>query len=181
MRTQQQRAADKLAKEQRTRDVMQLRVAGASMPEIARQLNLSVSTVHSHISKALDALAKADQAQTARLRAMSMQRLDRLLMACWTKATAGDMKAVREARFLVIAQGKLLGLEAPVKIAHTDPTGEIERSPQDWIMPVPPEMDPQAWATSTQAMLRDREAAAERLVEEVLANAGRLAPVAPPE
>lgn len=174
------REAQRLQADQRRREVLSLRVGGASIGEIAQALQLSKSTVHSHLVKALDELAKADMANTARLRALSMQRFDRLIMAVWPKAIAGtDMKAVREARSLVTAQAKLLGLEAPIKIAHTDPTGEIERSPQDWIMPVPPERDPHEWAAETQRMLQGREAMADKLVEDLLGAASRAALPAP--
>lgn len=168
------REAERLQAEQRRRECLALRVGGASMAEIAQALNLSKSTVHGHIKRALDDLAKTDRDATARYRALNLQRLDKLLMAIWPTATSGkDVKATREARNLVVAQGKLLGLEAPVKIAHTDPTGEIERSPADWIMPVPPERDPHEWAAETQAMLRNREAQADLMVEELLGAASK--------
>ena len=55
----------------------------------------------------------------------------------------------------------------PPKITHTDPTGDIERSPADWIMPMPPERDPHEWAAETAKMLSEREAVADRLVEQL--------------
>lgn len=169
-----QREAARLQAEQRRRECLALRVGGASIGEIAQALNLSKSTVHGHVKRALTDLAKADQDATARYRALNLQRLDKLLMAIWPSATTGkDIKATREARNLVVAQGKLLGLEAPVKIAHTDPTGEIERSPADWIMPMPPERDPHEWAAETRAMLQSREAVADKLVEELLGAASK--------
>lgn len=170
-----QRAAQQLEVAERRREVLALRVGGASMEEIGRALNLSKSTVKSHIDKALAELAKADLEQTARYRALNLQRLERLLRATWVKATADapDPKLVREARSLIIAMNRLLGLEAPLKVAHTDPTGEHERNPADWYVPMPPERNPHEWAAETQAMLRDREATADRLVEELLGAAAQ--------
>lgn len=166
--------ATRLQAEQRRRECLALRVGGASMAEIAQALNLSKSTVHGHIKRALDDLAKADRDGTARYRALNLQRLDKLLMAIWPTATSGkDVKATREARNLVVAQGKLLGLEAPVKIAHTDPTGDIERSPADWIMPMPPERDAHEWTAETRKMLDSREAMADKLVEQLLGEASK--------
>ena len=165
-----QRAAQQLEVEQRRRECLALRVGGASIAEIGHALNLSKSTVHGHVKRALDDLAKADLDATARYRALNMQRLDKLLMAVWTSATSGkpDAKIVREARQLIMAQARLLGLEAPVKHAYTDPTGEHERRPQDWIQPILPERDPHEWAAETQAMLRDRATEANKLVEQFL-------------
>lgn len=143
------------------------------MAEIANALNLSKSTVHGHIKRALDDLAKQDLDATGRYRALSMQRLDKLLMAAWPAATSGkDMKATREARAIIVAQGKLLGLEAPSKVAYTDPTGAIERSPADWMMPMPPERNAHEWAAETASMLAEREAKADQLVVELLGKAG---------
>lgn len=141
------------------------------MRKIADQLNLSVSTVHTHIKKALEALAEKDLKATQRYRDLNLQRLDALLLAVWTKATNGtDLKATREARNIVVAQSKLLGLEVQ-KVAFTDPSGELERKPSEWIMPVPPDMDPQAWATSMQTMLQDRASKADAVVAEALERA----------
>lgn len=175
-KSKQLREADRLQAEQRRREVLALRVGGASMAEIAQALNLSKSTVHGHITKALNELAKADLDGTARYRALNMQRLDKLLMGIWPAARSGtDVKATREARNIIIAQNRLLGLEAPVKVAHTDPTGEFERSPADWIMPMPPERDPHQWAAETSRMLAEREVRAGKLVDELLGSASRAA------
>lgn len=166
-------AQTRLIAEQTRREVMALRIGGASLAEIGRVLNLGKTTVHGHVRRALDELAKADLQATARYRQLNLQRLDALLMAVWTEATTGkNVKATREARNLVTAQSKLLGLEAPVKIAHTDPTGEIERSPAEWIMPVLPERDPHEWAAETQRMLQDREKQAEAAVHTLLEAVG---------
>ena len=93
-----QREAARLQAEQRRRECLALRVGGASIGEIAQALNLSKSTVHGHVKRALTDLAKADQDATARYRALNLQRLDKLLMAIWPAATTGkDIKATREA------------------------------------------------------------------------------------
>lgn len=189
------REAAKLQAAERRRQCMALRVQGLSVGEIADELQLSKSTVHGHITRALTELAEADREGTARYRALNIQRLDALLRAAWPHATGTievrkvavakdgttttttfsviDTKALREARQLIVAQNRLLGLEAPIKVTHTDPTGEIARSPHDWVMPVPPERNPHEWAEETRAMLANREQAAERMVEELLGAASR--------
>lgn len=187
------RAKAQLEALERRKEVMSLRIQGRSIGDIADQLQLSKSTVHGHIKRALEDAVKADLDSTARYRQLNLQRFEALLSALWPHATGGqvvtrkrthkdgsvtettintlDTKAAREARQLLIAMNRLLGLEAPLKIAHTDPSGEQERSPADWIMPVPPEMDPHEWAQQTQKMLADRAAKADQLVEELLGKA----------
>ena len=187
------REAERLQALERRRQVMALRVQGHSIAEIGEALHLSKSTVHGHIKRALDELAKADVDRTAAYRALQTQRFEAILKALWPHATgqvqvrsvtttkdgtvtehvttAIDVKAAREARQVVTAMSRLLGLEAPIKIAHTDPTGDVERSPADWIMPMPPERDPHQWAAETSKMLASREAVADKLVEELLGKA----------
>lgn len=189
------REAERLQALERRRQCMTLRVQGHSIGEIAERLELSKSTVHGHIKRSLDELAKADIDRTAAYRALQTQRYEGLLKALWPHATgqievrkvvagkdgttettittALDVKAAREARQVITAMARLLGLEAPIKIAHTDPTGEIERSPADWIMPMPPERDPHEWAAETRTMLASREAVADKLVEELLGTASK--------
>lgn len=174
---------------------MAFRMRGMSIGEIADEMKLSKSTVHGHVERALNELAEAMKESTGRYRALNLQRLDALLLALWPHATGTvevrkvtvakdgstttttfnviDVKAAREARQVLVAQNRLLGLEAPVKITHTDPTGEIERSPADWMMPVLPERDPHEWAAETLKMLAQREHQAEQLVEELLGAASK--------
>lgn len=189
------REAERLQALERRRQVMALRVQGHSIAEIGDALNLSKSTVHGHIKRALDELAKADVDRTAAYRALQTQRFEAILKALWPHATgqievrkvtttkegtvtevittAIDVKAAREARQIVTAMSRLLGLEAPIKITHTDLTGDIERSPADWIMPMPPERDPHEWAAETRTMLASREAVADKMVEELLGAASK--------
>lgn len=51
---------------------------------------------------------------------------------------------LKRALDIIRIRSRLLGLEAPVKHAHTDPTGEEERA-VPVAFPVPPQLDPAAW------------------------------------
>lgn len=187
------RAAEQIETDQRRRECLELRTRGLSMAAIGEKLGLAKSTVHKHVRKALDDLAEKDSETTARYRALNLQRLESVMAALWVHATGGvvqtkrrthrdgsvtettmnvlDVKAAREVRQLITAMNKLLGLEAPIKIAHTDPTGDQERSPHDWYMPLPADMDPQEWAASMQKMMANRTEKAEALVAELLGKA----------
>lgn len=189
------REAERIQALERRRQVMELRVQGHTIGVIAERLSLSKSTVHGHIKRALDDAIKADVEGTARWRQLSLTRMETVLNALWPHATGQvevrstthhkdgattetvtttiDVKAAREVRQMLVAINRLLGLEAPIKITNTDLTGDIERTPHDWIMPVPPERDPHEWAQQTQKMLAGREALAESMVEELLASASK--------
>lgn len=161
-------AATRKAQQQELRaNIMAMRVGGATMQAIADAMQVSRATVFRHVKKALDRLAADELASTARYRALNLARLDRLLMAIWSSATSGkDIAVVREARNLITQENALLGLNAPIKIAHTDPTGT--ESAERWAVPVPPERDPQAWAEETRRMMQARSAQAARDVDELL-------------
>ncbi|MFW6344772.1 MAG: hypothetical protein ACOC0M_00350, partial [Halomonas sp.] len=53
-----------------------------------------------------------------------LDRLDRLLLGLWPKATAGSVAHVDRAIKVMERRAKLTGLDAPTKIAPTDPDGE---------------------------------------------------------
>lgn len=188
------REAKRLATEERRRQVMELRVQGFTMGDIAERLSLSKSTVHSHITKALEDLAKHDIKKADNYRSMMVVRFEKLLNAVWPHATGEtiskrvkvkrngekevtyhknlDIKAVRECRLLIESITRTLGLEVPVKITHTDISGEHERKPSDWVMYIPQSgEDVHQWVADTQAMLKSREATAQAMVDDLLAEA----------
>ncbi len=189
------RESERLKALERRREVMALRVQGYSIGDIAEKVGMSKSTVHGHVKRALEEAAKADLNSTSRYRSLNLQRFEHLVRALWPHATgqievrqrtttkdgdvteiittALDVKAARELRQVLVAINRLLGLEAPVKITHTDPTGEIERSPADWIMPMPVERDAHEWTAETRKMLDSREAMADKLVEQLLGEASK--------
>jgi hypothetical protein len=57
------------------------------------------------------------------LRQIEMARLDALLAAVWPKAMVGDVAATRAALDVCERRARLLGLDAPTKVAQTDAQG----------------------------------------------------------
>jgi len=60
---------------------------------------------------------------------------------------------LKRALNIITLRSRLLGLEAPVKHAHTDPTGEEERA-VPVAFPVPPNLDPAAWQKFAQQAMQ---------------------------
>lgn len=127
----------------RRNQVMAYRISGLSMSAIAERVGMSKSTVKKHIDESLQALAEQDADNGARYRALTSMRYDRLLAAVWDMATRGSLNHVREARAILEAHAKLLGLNAPVKVAATDPEGK-PMAAQFWV-PVPADMPLAQW------------------------------------
>lgn len=100
------RIKSQLAAEQ----VLKLRIAGASFPEIARQLGISVTWAW---ESCRNAILRTLQEPAEEVRKLEAERLDRLMLAQWQLAVAGDKDAAQMAIKIMERRAKLLGLDAP--------------------------------------------------------------------
>jgi DNA-binding CsgD family transcriptional regulator len=112
----QRRRRDPLVKLDQQRRVVAMWTGGATMPEIARSLDISVDTVRK-IRRDAFADVKADRdAAVEDLREAELQRLDRLQAAHWTRAMEGQVGSSRVVLDCIKDRAKLLGLYAPVRV-----------------------------------------------------------------
>ena len=97
------------------REAVQLRVAGASLAQIAERVGYShPSGAHQAIVAALkEMLPEQERADARRL---ELAKLDRLEMNAWPRALAGDEKAEATILRCIGMRAKLLGLEAAVQL-----------------------------------------------------------------
>jgi hypothetical protein len=111
----------KIDRVDRQRRALTLRQSGASLDEIARTLGYRHrSSAYRLIERALaETLAEG----VAALRGLELERLDRMQLGLWPKASSGDVKAVGAVLKIMQRRAKLLGLDAPTKIHHG---GEID-------------------------------------------------------
>lgn len=87
---------------------LDLRLAGASYRQIGAQLGVSHQTAYTDVQEML----KEYCTETAdEVRSQEVHRLDRLLLAQWPKATAGDTKASELVLKIMGQRARLLGLE----------------------------------------------------------------------
>ena len=100
-------------KARRAREALQLRLSGASYQEIADHLNISPSTAHGDVQKALHDIPRQEAEQ---LRQIEAHRLDRLQRAVWGLAVKGDMQAVDRALAIIEKRVRLYGLNAPAQL-----------------------------------------------------------------
>jgi hypothetical protein len=102
----------------------QLRAKGCTFRGIAQELRCSVSTAHLYVNEWLE------ETQALRLDigqqyvTLELERLDGLLWALRDEIDRGDPYAVDVARKLSESRRRLLGLDAPTKIARTTPDGQ---------------------------------------------------------
>jgi hypothetical protein len=114
----------RIAAAERARQALELRKAGAQYADIATTLGYAdASGAYRAVSRAL---AKLTAEPAAELRELELLRLDRMLQAIWEQVIRGSHGAVDRALRISESRRKLLGLDAPQKIAPTDPYGEEE-------------------------------------------------------
>lgn len=97
------------------RKVLELRRAGASFPDIEKQLKTPHSTVYSAYRRAI---ARTLREPAADVRALEADRLDRIQAAVWTKAMRGDLAAVDRVLRVMERRAELLGLDHKHGIAE---------------------------------------------------------------
>lgn len=103
---------------EKERQVIELRRAGATFDDIARAVGYKEpSGAHAAYKRALK--RTLTDAGTEELREQELDRLDRMQRAVWPKVMQGDVQAITAALRLMDRRARLLGLDAPTRIAAT--------------------------------------------------------------
>lgn len=109
-RAQRARTAD------RRRRAVDMRIAGATWEQIARQLGYaSPGAACTDVKRALEASLAEMHQSVAVMRHQAELRLERLLQAVWPAAMDGDPKAVEQVRGIVADLRRLYGLDEPTR------------------------------------------------------------------
>lgn len=107
-----------IAQAERIAKALDLRRQGCSFGEIAKELGWRTrQAAFEAVSRAL-ADTVAEPAED--VRKLELMRLDRLERLLWPRAEAGDPKAVTGLLKVQERRAKLLGLDAPTKLANAD-------------------------------------------------------------
>jgi len=113
----------RLAAAEKQVNALELRKAGAGYRQIADKLGYAgPSGAYSAVEAAL---AKTLQEPADALRKLELERLDTLWLALYPVMHSGDQGAIAHGIKIMERRAKLLGLDAPTKVAPTDPTGEL--------------------------------------------------------
>jgi hypothetical protein len=97
-------------------EALELRIAGGSYRKIGEQLGVSGKTAYQWVTQALADVARLQAEQAEQLKALELERLDRLTVAIGRPAMTGDPRAVRAAVAVIQERAKLLGLYAPSEV-----------------------------------------------------------------
>jgi len=108
---------------------LQLRKAGLSYEVIGRQLHCTKQNAYRLVKSALESTRKQCSEETENLRQLEVERLDAMLASLWTPASRGDHASIDRVVKLMERRARLLGLDAPAKVAPTSPDGEDAYDP----------------------------------------------------
>lgn len=102
---------------------VELRKRRYSYRRIAAALNVDVSTAYRDVQAELAELRQKTQESVEELRELELAACDDVIVSMWRAAGEGDAQAARALLQASESRRRLLGLDAPTKIAPTDPTG----------------------------------------------------------
>ncbi|MEU4511762.1 hypothetical protein AB0G05_19900 [Nonomuraea wenchangensis] len=89
-----------------------MRLAGVPYRTIADKLGYgSLAAASKDVTRALQMASRAQQESSEQLLQIEIDRLDRMMASLWTKACAGDVKAVEAVERLISRRCALLGLD----------------------------------------------------------------------
>lgn len=101
---------------------LELRKAGASYDQIARQLGYTnKGAAHKAVTRALKATLATMTLDADEYRQLAAERLDAMLLGVWQAATRGDPQAISAVLRIEERRASMLGLDAPKR---TEVTGQ---------------------------------------------------------
>ena len=108
--TTQKQASKRTEIEVRRHKALELKIAGHSDRDIARILDVDVSTAHRDVKNVLEALAKKYNGGAERIRALLNERYEDLFRAYYGKAMDGDKEATKLVTTILERVAKINGV-----------------------------------------------------------------------
>ena len=117
--------------------VLELRTEGKSVRQIADELGCSPGTVMADLNHALNQYQESLAEHTEAMVSLELQRLDCLQVGLWELAINGDCASVDRVLKIMDRRAKLLGLDAPTRIAATNTAGDDAPITGVFVVPAP--------------------------------------------
>ncbi len=123
MKPQDKTSATRLQAQQLRREVLELRLGGATITVICERLGIGRATAMRHLTKAMAEAQEQMAAPAGELRAIELQRLERMWTPVYTRAIRGDLDHVDRALKISERRAKITGIDAPTKVESSGPGG----------------------------------------------------------
>jgi hypothetical protein len=111
----------KLSKKDKIVKALGLRTGGASYSSIGDVLGISKTRAYELVMEGLEQIEKQTHETAEKVRGLELGRLDGIILSHWQ--TRGNWKSAEVIIRAGERRAKLLGLDAPQKVAETDPNG----------------------------------------------------------
>lgn len=103
--------------------VLELRLKGLSFAKIGLQTGISKQRAHQCVQEFLEESSEELKAMGEKIKIMELARLEHLQVGLWPRASRGDPRSIDTMLRIMERRAKLLGLDAPLKVAPTTPDG----------------------------------------------------------
>lgn len=113
----------RIAARERWTRALELRKRGLIFEKIGEQMGCSRQMAHNMVSRALAELREKCHEEAEAVRELELQRLDEMFVMAFEQVEGGKLDAIDRALRIMDRRAKLLGLDAPTKVAPTDPSG----------------------------------------------------------
>lgn len=104
---------------------LELRKLGWSYRRIGKALNVAGKTAFKDVKDSLVELRKEQDDLSEDVLVLELSRLDEILVPTLRQAISGKLEAVDRVLRIMDRRSRFLGIDAPSKIAPTDPTGKV--------------------------------------------------------
>lgn len=125
----------KLKALEREQKSLELRMSGATYQQIGDALGIKKQSAYGAVMRALTKLNTKILENADQVKAMELQRLDKLYLAMYKRAITGDYGAVDRCLKIMERRAKYQGLDAPINAnlnVETQIKAYIGISPEDW-------------------------------------------------
>lgn len=116
-------SSPKLTTAERRLKAFELRKLAYTYEQIGTALGISKQSAHSLVVDYLKNVEAKTEEAASEVKQLELLRLDGMLQKALTMANNGDLKAMDRVLRIMIRRSELLGLDAPKRIAPTDPEG----------------------------------------------------------
>jgi predicted transcriptional regulator len=122
------RSTRRCRRQARQRQVLELRTAGFTQPQIAEKLGVDQATVSRDLKEAFSAYAQELDEEKKHYARLDLRRLEAIIAAQWPAAEEGCTKAARVVLAALERRAKLLGLDAKqqVEVSLNNTTDELD-------------------------------------------------------
>jgi transposase-like protein len=118
---------------EKVQTAMELRRSGATIVAIGKSMGITRKSVWRLLQKGIAQIVEEVKQDALAHKAQELDRLDRIILANWQKALEANPRSAEVVLRAIDARCRILGINAPQKIAPTDPDGREPYTPPERI------------------------------------------------